>query len=91
VLHDGLEPFAAQKLRTEDDPDAAAAIRDGAQGFVVDIAPMREDADDAGMRDHWRPSNERTRLVKAFLIDVREVDDDALILAASDYLASERR
>lgn len=74
MLDDRLEPVASDEARTEDDPDAAPLVGDRAQLFVVDVSPVLEGSEDAGVTDDRGLGSERACIEKASPVDVREID-----------------
>ena len=67
-------------------PTTAALVGDGAELLVVDVAPVLERAEHAGVADDRRLRRDRARVEEPALVDVREVDENALGFAALDEL-----
>ena len=91
MTDDRLEAIAANEAWTEDDADDAALVGDGAELLVVDISPVIERAEDAGVAHDRRLGREAAGIEKAALVDVRKIDDDAGVLAPLDEVAAPAR
>ena len=80
MLHHRLEPVTADVLRAEDDADAAPLLGHGAELRVVDVPPVLERAEHARVTHDRRLGRDLARLDEPRLVDVREVDEDAVRL-----------
>src|SRR5262249_25597506 len=77
VLDDRLEPVTAEEFRAKDDASDATFVGQRAELLVVDVTPMLERTRHTGVTDDGRARRHRARLEETFLVDVREIDDDA--------------
>ena len=91
MTDDVVDPVATEKARAEDDADDAPLFGHGAKLLVVDVAPVRVGARDAGVRDDRGALCHATSVQKPAPVQVREVDDHGGRFAALDELLAPAR